>query len=81
MLAHSADYVKTRTKLFANYITDCPGLRQFRTDNIGHFNSNTWKTTELLNFSYIPEINDYLESKRLHSFREPSVPGPQLLAR
>ena len=50
-----------QNETFHRYITDCPRLRQFRTDNTGHFDSNTWKTAELLNFSYIPEINDYLE--------------------
>ena len=56
-------FCEEQNETFHHYITDCPRLRQFRTDNIGHFDSNTWKTTELLNFSYIPEINDYLERK------------------
>ena len=41
---------------FHHYITDCPRLRQFKTAHIGHFDSDTWKTTELPNISYIPEI-------------------------
>ena len=56
-------FCEEQNKTFHHYITDCPRLRQFRTDNTGHFDSNTWKTTELLNFSYIPEINDCLERK------------------
>ena len=46
-----------------HFITDCPRLRQFRADTIGNFSKSSWKTSQLLNFSYMPEINDYLERK------------------
>ena len=48
---------------FHHFITDCPRLRQYRTDNIKPFDHSTWKILELLNFSFTPEINDYLERK------------------
>ena len=48
---------------FHHFITECPRLRQFRTDTIGQFSIRDWKTSQLLNFSSIPEINDYLERK------------------
>ena len=48
---------------FHHLITACPRLRQFRIDTIGVFDNSSWETSQLLNFSFIPEINDYLERK------------------
>ena len=56
-------FCEEENETFHHYISECPRLRQFRADTIGHFNISTWKTSQLLNFSYIPEINDYLERK------------------
>ena len=56
-------FCEEQNETFYHFITDCPRLRQFRTDTVGTFNSGNWKTTQLLNFSYIPDINDYLERK------------------
>ena len=38
-------------------------------DTVGDFDSGTWKTSKLLNFSYIPEINYYLERKDYLDYR------------
>ena len=54
-------FCEEQNETFHHLITDCPRLRQFRTDNIKHFDGNSWKVAELLNFSYIQEKNDYLE--------------------
>ena len=56
-------FCEEQNETFHHLVTDCPRLRQFRTDNIKPFDGNSWSVAELLNFSYIPEINDYLERK------------------
>ena len=56
-------FCEEQNETFHHFITDCPRLRQFRTDTVGVFESKSWKPTELLNFSFIPQINDYLERK------------------
>ena len=56
-------FCEEENETFHHFITDCPRLRQFRLDCIRHFDEHSWKVDELLNFSYIPEINDYLERK------------------
>ena len=56
-------FCKEQNETFHHFITDCPRLRQLRTDTLGEFISNKWKPSQILNFSYIPEINDYLERK------------------
>ena len=56
-------FCEEQNETFHHYIIDCPRLRQFRTDTMGNYNSRNWKTSQLLNFSYIAEINDYLERK------------------
>ena len=48
---------------FHHYLTDCPRLRQFRADTVGHFTSKEWSPNQLIHFSFSPEINDYLERK------------------
>ena len=56
-------FCEENNETFHHFITDCPRLRQFRLDTIRNFSSGNWKSQHLLNFSYIPEINDYLERK------------------
>ena len=56
-------FCEEQNETFHHFITDCPRLRQFRADTVGEYNSNKWKPTQILNFCYIPEINDYLERK------------------
>ena len=56
-------FCEEQNETFHHFITDCPRLRQFRIDAIGKDESNDWQIDELLNFSYIREINDYLERK------------------
>ena len=56
-------FCEEENETFHHFITSCPRLRQFRADTVGDFDSETWKTTQVLKFSYIPEINDYLERK------------------
>ena len=38
-------------------------MPQFRADTVGDFDSEAWKTTQVLNFSDILEKNDYMEGK------------------
>lgn len=45
-------FCEEQNETFHHYITDCPRLRQYRTNTIGHFDSNTCKTSDLLNFTY-----------------------------
>ena len=52
-----------QNETFHHFITDCPRLRQFRLDTVRDFTSNTWKSSQLLNFSFIPQINGYIERK------------------
>ena len=56
-------FCEEENETFHRFITDCPRLRQFRADTVGHFDTGTWRTAKLLNFSYIPEINAYLERR------------------
>ena len=56
-------FCEEQNETFHHFITDCPRLRQFRADTIGNVETSNWKMTSLLDFCYIPEINDYLEKK------------------
>ena len=67
-------FCEEQNETFHYFITDCPRLRQFRTDTVGVFDSKLWKPTELLNFSFIPQINDYLERTTLSTGT--AVPRP-----
>ena len=71
-------FCEEENETFHHFITDCPRLRQFRADTIGHFNSGDWKINQLIQFSFIPEINDYLE-KGLPYLRISTIPRSQLL--
>ena len=48
-------FCEEQNETFHHFITDCPRLRQFRLDTVGDNDRNTWKSAQLLNFSYIPE--------------------------
>ena len=56
-------FCEEQNETFHHYSTDCPRLRQFRIDTLRDYNCKLWKPEQLLKFSYIPEINDYLERK------------------
>ena len=56
-------FCEEQNETFHHYITDCPRLRQYRTDNIKLFDIDSWKTSDVPKFSFTQEINDYLERK------------------
>ena len=56
-------FCEEENETFHHYITSCPRLRQYRADTVGEFVSRKWKIEQILNFSFTPEINDYLERK------------------
>ena len=56
-------FCEEENETFHHFITDCPRLRQLRTNTLGQFNHKDWKINQLIQFSFIPEINDYLERK------------------
>ena len=71
-------FCEEQNETFHHFITDCPRLRQFWNNTVGDFDKSTWKISKLQDFSYIPEINNYLN---LPNLREPTAPRPQLLHR
>ena len=56
-------FCEEENETFHHFITNCPSLRQERLDNIRYFTPYVWKVNEQLQFSFTPEINDYLERK------------------
>ena len=56
-------FCEEENETFHHFITNCPRPRQVRLDNIRYFTPYDWKVNELLQFSFTPEINDYLERK------------------
>ena len=56
-------FCKEENETFHNFVTNCPGLRQVGLDNIRYFTPYDWKVNKLLQYSFTPEINDYLERK------------------